>query len=72
MNSLHTFTVKLYDRVQSIRVRKQMSPVELTDALSVAFELSGVKIVGFRDESGTIITPSQVCSDPEYLKTEIH
>jgi len=49
-----------------------MSPVELTDALSVAFELSGVKIVGFRDESGTIITPSQVCSDPEYLKTEIH
>lgn len=49
-----------------------MSSQELTDALSVAFDLNGVCIVGFRDSSGTIITPSEVCLDPEYLKAEPH
>jgi hypothetical protein len=49
-----------------------MSPLELTEALVVAFDLSGMQIVGFRDAHGIIITPSQVCSDPEYLKNEVH
>lgn len=55
---MHILSVKLFERIQNIRVRKQMSPVELTDALSVAFDLNGVTIVGFRDEQGTISTPS--------------
>ena len=58
MSSLFTFSVKLFDQKQHIRVRKQMSPQELTDALGVAFELSDVQIVGFRDRQGTIMTPS--------------
>lgn len=46
--------------------------MELIDALSVALDLPEAQIVGFRDESGIIMTPSQVCYDPEYIKNTVY
>ena len=46
--------------------------MELIDALSVALDLPEGQIVGFRDESGIIMTPSQVCYDPEYIKNTVY
>ena len=50
----------------SILVSKDMSVQEMLDALSFALQLNNFsQVVGFRDpNSGLIIPPSIVCSDP--------
>lgn len=61
------FKARLGTREISILVSKDMSVQEMLDALSYALQLSSFsQIVGFRDpNTGLIIPPSIVCSDPD-------
>ena len=40
------------------------------DALCYTLELPDGQIVGFRDNTGLLVTPSQVCAHPEGLNKE--
>ena len=52
------FKARHHGNSQSILVRRDMSPGEFTDALSYAMGLFDVQIVGFKDATGLIVTPS--------------
>jgi len=43
---------------------------ELTDALCHALDLPEGQIVGFKDKTGLLVTPSMVCSCPEQLNND--
>lgn len=52
------FKVHHQGATHRILVRKDMSAFEFTDALSFAMGLPDTHIVGFKDRTGLIITPS--------------
>ena len=55
---MFNFKTKHNGTSHRILVRRDMSPKEFTDALLFAMGLPDNQIVGFKDKTGLIITPS--------------
>ena len=55
----------------TILLTKDMSVQELLDAASMALQLQPYStIVGFRESTGLVVTPSVLCGSPEQLNLE--